>query len=128
VWHGIGGRARIPDLSAFCRRAFEEDSIFVLAAGRFRINCASFYIMELLNIGFAILIVKIALSVLPGVAGVYFIVMEEDKKRALRNSVCNRLFGVSNAIPYPKFSRILIISGVILIAVSLLFSWVLLIK
>jgi hypothetical protein len=82
--------------------------------------------MELLNIGFAILVIKIALSVLPGVAGIYLLAMGEDQKRVVRNSVCARFFGVSNAIPYPNFSRILIVLGIALIGVSGLFSWVLL--
>ncbi|WP_269526957.1 hypothetical protein [Coraliomargarita parva] len=84
--------------------------------------------MELLNIGFAILLVKIAISVLPGVIGIYLIAAPEEKKRELRNSVCNKLFEVSNAIPYPKFARFLAICGSGLILFSLVASWFLLLR
>jgi hypothetical protein len=57
--------------------------------------------MQLLNIGFAILLIKIALCVLPGVLGIFFLVSSEEAKRHMRSTVCNKLFGISNAIPIP---------------------------
>lgn len=84
--------------------------------------------MELLNIGFAILLVKIAISVLPGVLGIFLIVSSEETKREMRMTLCNQLFGVSNAIPYPKFARFLYVSGTILLFISLGLSWLLLLR
>lgn len=83
--------------------------------------------MELLNIGFVILLVKIAICVLPGVFGVFLLSISEEKKRELRNSFCNYLFGVSNAIPYPNFDRALLIVGILSLLLSALASWFLLI-
>jgi hypothetical protein len=84
--------------------------------------------MELLNIGFAILLVKIAISVLPGVLGIFLIASSEETKREMRMTLCNQLFGVSNAIPYPKFARFLYVSGTILLFISLGLSWLLLLR
>lgn len=79
--------------------------------------------MELLNIGFALLVVKIAVSVLPAALGIFLLTSSEEKKREMRNSLCNKLFGVSNAIPYPNFARFLIFMGFLLIAFSATASW-----
>jgi len=84
--------------------------------------------MELLNLSFAILIVKIALCVLPGVLGVYMIAIGEESKRGMRNAICNKLFGVSNAIALPKFTRFLVIVGSLLLLFSLAASWFLLLS
>lgn len=84
--------------------------------------------MDLLNIQFALLIIKIGICVLPGVAGAYLIAMPEETKRSLRNRVCNYLFDVSNAIPYPKFARTLNIIGGLFIGFSLLATWFLLLR
>lgn len=83
--------------------------------------------MELLNPAFVILLVKITVSVLPGILGIYFMSISEESKRALRNSFCKRLFGVSNAISYPKFERALLIIGVVGLLISAAASWFLLI-
>ena len=79
--------------------------------------------MELLNISFALLLIKMALCVLPGVLGIFFIVSSEETKRDLRSTLCNKLFGVSNAIPFPKFERFLYISGTILLLLSLVATY-----
>jgi hypothetical protein len=79
--------------------------------------------MQLLNISFAILLIKMALCVLPGVLGIFFIVSSEETKRDLRSTLCNKLFGVSNAIPFPKFERFLYISGTILLLLSVVATY-----
>ena len=84
--------------------------------------------MELLNVGFALLVIKIALCTLPGVAGIFFVVSSEEIKREMRNRFCGKLFGVSNAIPYPKFAATLMIIGLCLIAFSLAATWFLLLR
>ena len=79
--------------------------------------------MQLLNISFALLLIKMALCVLPGVLGIFFIVSSEETKRDMRSTLCNKLFGVSNAIPFPKFERFLYISGTILLLLSLVATY-----
>ena len=79
--------------------------------------------MGLFNLSFAILIIKIAICTLPGVLGIFFIVSSEETKRDMRSSLCNQLFGVNNAIPFPNFKRFLRISGVILLLFSLVATW-----
>lgn len=79
--------------------------------------------MELLNPAFVFLVVKIAICVLPGVVGIFFLSISEDKKRELRNTLCNRIFGVSNVIPYPKFDRSLTVIGILGILVSAALTW-----
>ena len=84
--------------------------------------------MELLNVGFALLIIKMAICILPGVGGVFLVVSSEDIRREMRNRLCSRLFGVSNAIPYPRFATTLTVTGLILIVLSLAASWFLLLR
>lgn len=79
--------------------------------------------MELLNIGFALLVIKIALCILPGVLGIFLLTSSEEAKHQMRGSICNQLFGVSNAIRYPKFRSFLQISGTLLLLVSLAATW-----
>ena len=79
--------------------------------------------MELLNVSFAILLVKMAICVLPGVLGIFLIASSEETKRHMRSTLCNQLFGISNAIPFPKFERFLYISGTILLVLSLVATW-----
>ncbi|MFP4203780.1 MAG: hypothetical protein ACLFS4_05560, partial [Opitutales bacterium] len=83
--------------------------------------------MQLLNLKFAILVIKIAICVLPAVFGLYLILSREDSKRELRSFVCNLLFGVSNAFEFKKFSRFLYVLGVLLLLFSLAATWFLLI-
>jgi hypothetical protein len=84
--------------------------------------------MQLLNLSFAILIIKMVICILPGVIGIFMIVSSEEKKRELRNSFCNRLFGVSNAIPYPKFALTMVVIGSLLLVFTLSASWFLLLR
>ncbi len=84
--------------------------------------------MELLNLQFVILVVKIAICVLPGILGIFLIATSEESKRAMRNSLCNRVFGVSNAIAYPKFARTLVVVGGLAIVYSLAATWFLLLR
>jgi hypothetical protein len=84
--------------------------------------------MQLLNIGFAILIIKMAICILPGVLGIFMLVTSEEKKRELRNAFCSQIFGVSNAIPYPKFARTMVVVGSLMLVFSLVASWFLLLR
>ena len=84
--------------------------------------------MELLNVSFAILLIKMAICILPGVLGIFFIASSEETKRHMRSTLCNQLFGVSNAIPFPKFARFLYISGTLLLLLSLVASWFILLQ
>ena len=79
--------------------------------------------MPLVNISFALLVIKLAVCVLPGVLGIFFIASSEETKRHMRSTLCNQLFGVSNAIPYPKFARFLYISGTLLLFISIGLTW-----
>lgn len=81
--------------------------------------------MELLNIQFAILIVKVSLCVVPIAVGVAMISRKEEGKREMRNWICNRLFGVSNAIDYPKFSLVMKVAGGCFVFVGIAAIWVL---
>lgn len=84
--------------------------------------------MELLNIRFVLLIIKMAMCILPGVGGIFLLVSSEEIKREMRNRICSQLFGVSNAIPYPRFATTLTVIGVILIVLSLVASWFFLLR
>ena len=84
--------------------------------------------MEMLNIGFAILLAKVVLCVLPGVAGAYLLSSDRERMRALRAWVCNQLFGVSNAFEYNKFSRFMRSVGAVLVAISLAATWFVLLR
>jgi hypothetical protein len=84
--------------------------------------------MELLSIGFAILLIKMTICVVSGAFGVFCIVSSEETKRELRRTVCHALFGVGNAIPFRKFDRLLRISGSVLLLFSALACWFLLLR
>ncbi len=84
--------------------------------------------MQLLNLSFAILIIKMAICILPGVLGIFMLVCSEEKKREIRNTFCNKLFGVSNAIPYPKFERTMQVLGSLMLIFSLAASWFFLLR
>ena len=79
--------------------------------------------MELLNIKFAILLVKIVICTMPGVLGIAFLVMPEEAKRELRAKFCQSLFGVKNAIPFNKFSRVVTLISILAILFTLVASW-----
>lgn len=74
------------------------------------------------------LIIKMAICILPGVLGIFMIISSEDSKRELRNTFCNKVFGVSNVIPYPKFARTMVVLGSLLVAFTLAASWFLLLR
>jgi len=84
--------------------------------------------MQLLNLQFAILLVKVVISVLPAVLAIYLLTASEETKRGMRNSFCNRLFGVSNAIRYPKFARSLLLIALCALLFSGFASWFLLLR
>jgi hypothetical protein len=52
----------------------------------------------------------------------------EEKKRELRNSFCSKVFGVSNAIAFPKFERTMQVMGALLLIYSIAASWFLLLR
>ena len=84
--------------------------------------------MQLLNIGFAILVIKVTICILPGVLGIFMLTSSEEKKREIRNSICSRAFGVSNAIAMPKFTRAVHVLGALMVGFSILASWFLLLR
>ena len=84
--------------------------------------------MPLVNIGFAILLIKMLVCTLPAVLGIVMIVSSEESKREFRNKFCRQVFGVSNAIPSSKFTRTMVVLGTLLLAFSMLSSWVLLLR
>jgi hypothetical protein len=84
--------------------------------------------MPLVNISFAILVLKLSVCVLPGVLGIFFIASSEETKRRMRGTLCNRLFGVSNAIPFSKFKSFLHISGTLLLLLSLVATYLIHLK
>ena len=49
--------------------------------------------MEILNISFAILLIKLVCCVMPGVAGIYLLSADRERMRSLRSSICNQLSG-----------------------------------
>ncbi|MEC8189826.1 MAG: hypothetical protein VX372_00045 [Verrucomicrobiota bacterium] len=84
--------------------------------------------MPLVNIGFAILLIKMLVCTLPAVLGIVMIVSSEESKREFRNKFCRQVFGVSNAIPSSKFTRTMVVLGTLLLAFSMLSSWFLLLR
>jgi hypothetical protein len=84
--------------------------------------------MELLNLSFAILLIKMSISVLPLVLGTYLLLSAEEVKRDLRSFICRSLFGVNNAIPMEDFKRILNWVGSLGIAFGLVAGWFLVLK
>ena len=84
--------------------------------------------MELLNIGFAILLCKVCISFLPIVLGIYFLAGPVESKRVIRNKICMALFGLNNAIPYAKFERGLRVVAMLLFIFGTLASWILLFR
>ena len=84
--------------------------------------------MQLLNVSFIILVIKITFCVLPGVIGIVLIASSEETKRNMRNRLCATLFDVSNAIELHKFVRFLYILGTLLIIFSLGATWFFLLR
>ena len=84
--------------------------------------------MPLLDLGFAVLLVKMCLCVLPITAGIYLFVVPEKSKRRWRNKVSTALFGASNLIPYSTFARVLAVLSTLLILFGALAGWVLLLR
>lgn len=84
--------------------------------------------MPLLNLGFAVLLVKMCLCVLPITAGIYLFVVPEKSKRRWRNKVSTALFGVSNVISIATFQRVVAVFGTVLILFGALAGWVLLLR
>ena len=79
--------------------------------------------MQLLNFAFFKFVLVLAICVVPGVIGIYFVVASEEAKREMRNKLCSKLFGVSNAIEYPKFARFLYVLGGLMIFLSAFATW-----
>lgn len=80
--------------------------------------------MSLLNLSFIILCVKLGASVVPIVLGIYLLSIDEEKRRELRGVVCRRIFGVTNAIAFKKFTRGLTVMAVGMILSGLAVGWV----
>jgi hypothetical protein len=79
--------------------------------------------MDLLNVGFAILVTEVALSVLPAIVGIYLIFCKVEQKRKIKQTVCRTIFGSSNVFRTSGFSRFLVFVGILMIAFSGLFGW-----
>ena len=71
--------------------------------------------MPLLDLGFAVLLVKMCFCVLPITAGIYLFVVPEKSKRRWRNKVSTALFGVSNVISIASFQRVVAVFGTLMI-------------
>lgn len=84
--------------------------------------------MELLSVGFVKMLIKVAVCFLPGVVGIYIMSASEELKRKWRNEISGKLFGVSNAIAFSRFSTALVAISVLLLVFSLLASWLLLLR
>lgn len=84
--------------------------------------------MELLNLSFAILIIKLTISVLPIVLGSYIMLAPEEIKRDMRGFICRSLFNVNNAIPMRDFNRILYGVGGLGVLLGLVAGWILVLK
>ncbi|CAI8287452.1 MAG: Uncharacterised protein [Opitutia bacterium UBA7350] len=79
--------------------------------------------MELLNISFAILLVKLCISVLPIVGGCYLLFATDEAKREMRTFVCRSLFNINNAIPMRDFNHLLRWVGGLVVFFGLLAGW-----
>lgn len=84
--------------------------------------------MELLNLQFAILLIKVTLCAIPGVVGLAFIFNSTEGKRAWRDTICRVMFGFPKAVSFQKFARFLMICGLLLLSFSAIASWFLLLK
>lgn len=84
--------------------------------------------MDLVNIGFIILVIKIALSVVPVIVGFYLIFCSIDQKREIKRFICRSLFGSGSVFTTEAFARFLVVVGLLLIVFSGLFAWFFLIS
>ena len=84
--------------------------------------------MEILNIGFVILLAKVIFCALPGITGAYLLSVDKEGMRGVRAWICNLLFGVSNAFEYNKFSRFMRSLGGVFVAISLVLTWFILLQ
>lgn len=84
--------------------------------------------MELINLSFAILLVKLSMSVLPLVLGSYLLLAPEEVKREIRSFICRSLFSVNNAIPMRDFKRMLNWVGGLGVLFGLVAGWFLVLK
>ena len=69
--------------------------------------------MELLNVSFLILVLKVGLCTCLGVFAMLLIFAKECFKRRFRDRVCFYLFGFHKAIKYKEFNKFLKILGLI---------------
>mgnify|MGYP006879288826 CR=1 FL=1 len=72
--------------------------------------------------------IKMLICTLPAVLGIIMIMSSEESKRGFRNKFCSKVFGMSNAIPYLKFTRTMAVLGTALLAFSLVSTWFLLLR
>lgn len=84
--------------------------------------------MELLNLSFLFLLLKVGLCTVLGVLAIIFIFGKERMKRRLRDRVCFYLFGFHKAIVFKEFNRVLKIFGISFALLDGLFFWILFIK
>ena len=81
--------------------------------------------MELLNIGFLILFLKVGLCTCLGIFALLLIFAKERLKRRCRDRICFYLFGFNKAIAYKEFNKILKIFGFIFALVDGSLLWLL---
>jgi len=79
--------------------------------------------MELINLQFVILLIKIAVCTISGFLGLALIFRGEESKRTWRDTTCRVMFGFAKAVPYQNFSRFLLIVGLLLLGFSGLTIW-----
>jgi hypothetical protein len=79
--------------------------------------------MELITIEFALLVIKITISVIPLAIGMYLIFCNIEQKRQIKRAFCRALFDSDHVIPTQGFAQFLIIFGVLLIVFSCVFAW-----
>ena len=84
--------------------------------------------MELLNLSFLFLLLKVGLCTVLGVLAIIFIFGKERMKRRLRDRVCFYLFGFHKAIVFKEFNKVLKIFGVSFALLDGLFFSILFIK
>jgi len=84
--------------------------------------------MDLLSLQFIILIVKMVVSVLPGILAVALLASSEENLRSIRNTICNKIFGISNVIELHRFKRFVVIVSTVAILYSLTAAWFLLLS